>query len=344
VSGRFAGKRVVLVDRADDTFHSDGALRRRALERHGCEVVSVDVVGGSVIERLRRLSLAERVAKALKGPAPDLVFVARREALAADEIRALRGEVKVPWILWTSDDLPDLPALLAVASAFDRVYASGSDIAAAVSERFTGLGRHLPLACDPSFQRPMRARGPFRANVVFAGRATEQREMLLGGLVEYGLALWGPGWRKTLLRDYCRGELPKAEDYVRAYAGATVAVNSHHVDGLDPTHPGRGCNQRVFELAAIGALQMVDSRADLPALFTPGEEVLVYRDGDELKELVRRALYDQPFRDTTAAAGRQRALQQHTYMHRTMVILEEMTEGQRGSGAARAGVSSASRS
>ena len=97
-----------------------------------------------------------------------------------------------------------------------------------------------------------------------------QREMLLGGLVEYGLALWGPGWRKTSLRDYCRGELPKAEDYVRAYAGATVAVNIHHVDGLDPANPGRGCNQRVFELAAIGALQMVDTRADLPALLHAG--------------------------------------------------------------------------
>lgn len=344
MSGRFAGKRVLLVDRADDTFHCDGALRRRALERHGCEVLSVDLVGGSVLERLRRLSLAERVSRALRGGTPDLVLVARREALSLDEVKALRAEVKVPWVLWTSDEMPDLPALLAVAPAFDRVYASGSDLAAAVGERFTGVGRYLPLACDPSFQRPMRARGPFRANVVFAGRATDQREMLLGGLVEYGLALWGPGWRKTLLRDYCRGELPKAEDYVRAYAGATVAVNIHYVDGLDPAHPGRGCNQRVFELAAIGALQMVDARADLPALFTPGEELLVYRDGDELKELVRRALYDQAFRDTIAAAGRQRALQQHTYMHRTMVILEEMVEGQRGRGAARSGVAPASRS
>ena len=58
------------MDRADDTFHSDGALRRRALERHGCEVVSVDLVGGSVLERLRRLSLAERVAKSAPGRHP----------------------------------------------------------------------------------------------------------------------------------------------------------------------------------------------------------------------------------------------------------------------------------
>ncbi len=27
-------------------------------------------------------------------------------------------------------------------------------------------------------------------------------------LVEFGLALWGPGWRQTSLRDYCRGEAP----------------------------------------------------------------------------------------------------------------------------------------
>lgn len=329
MAGGFNGARVVLVDRSDDTFHADGALRRRALERHGCQVSAVEIAGGSMLERLRRLDLAERVARAIRGSSPDLVLVARREALDAAELATLRGLSSARWGLWTSDDMPDLAALRFVAKGYDRIFSSGSDVVAALEHDFPGKASYLPLACDPSFHRPMRARGPFRANVVFAGRATEQREMLLGGLVEYGLALWGPGWRKTLLKDYCRGELPKAEDYIRAYAGATVAINIHHSAVLDPALASRGCNQRLFELAGIGALQLADFRADMGALFVPGDELLVYHDGDELRELVRRALYDQPYRDAIAEAGRKRALREHTYMHRMLVILTDMLPANR---------------
>ncbi|MEO8032012.1 MAG: glycosyltransferase [Gemmatimonadota bacterium] len=331
MAGGFQGARVVLIDRSDDTFHADGAHRRRALERHGCQVTAVEVTGGSVLERLRRLDLAERVARAIRSTSPDLVLVARRESLDAADLGSLRGLSQARWGLWTSDDMPDLPALKFVAKGYDRIFSSGTDVVQAIEADFPGKASYLPLACDPSFHRPMRARGPFRANVVFAGRATESREMLLGGLVEYGLALWGPGWRKTLLRDYCRGELPKADDYVRAYAGATVAINIHHSAALDPALASRGCNQRLFELAGIGALQLVDFRADMGSLFSPGEELLVYHNGDELRELVRRALYDQPYRDTIAEAGRKRALHQHTYMHRMLVILSDMLPATRKS-------------
>lgn len=327
MAGGWQGARVVLIDQADDTFHFDGALRQRALARHGCQVTAVEIAGGSMLEKLRRLELPERVARAVKAVSPDLVLVARRDALDAGDLAGLRQLGQSRWALWTTDDLPDLAPVRAVARSYDRIFATGTDVVQALEADFPGKPAYLPLACDPSFHRPMRARGPYRANVVFAGRATEAREMLLGGLVEYGLALWGPGWRKTLLRDYCRGELPKAEDYVRAYAGATVAINIHHSAALDPALATRGCNQRLFELAGIGALQMVDFRADLGALFSPSEEVLVYHNGDELRELVRRALYDQPYRDAIAEAGRRRALREHTYMHRMLAILSDLLPG-----------------
>src|SRR4029077_14029728 len=111
---------------------------------------------------------------------------------------------------------------------------------------------HLPPGCDPSVHRPMKARDQFRSNVVFVGAATPRREQLLAELAEYGLAIWGPGWRKTPLQDYCRGETLGLDDYVRAYAGASVAVNIHREnEGGTAT----GCNQRTFELAPIGVPQ-----------------------------------------------------------------------------------------
>ena len=58
------------------------------------------------------------------------------------------------------------------------------------------------------------------------------------------------------------------DDYVRAYAGASVAVNIHR-EGNHNGGTATGCNQRLFELAAIGVPQVVDNRADLSLAFDP---------------------------------------------------------------------------
>ena len=122
----------------------------------------------------------------------------------------------------------------------------------------------------------MRARDRFRANVVFVGTATPHRERQLSELVEFGVAVWGPGWRRTKLRDYCRGELLNHEDYIRAYAGASVAVNvawgQGAEDGAEP-----GASRRLFELAAIGVPQVVEEHPDIHRHFREGSEILVAR-------------------------------------------------------------------
>ncbi|MES1259612.1 MAG: glycosyltransferase, partial [Gemmatimonadota bacterium] len=129
-----------------------------------------------------------------------------------------------------------------------------------------------------------------------------------------------PGWRKTSLRDYCRGEAPGTEEYVKAYGGATVSVNIHHV--LVENDPREAsCNQRVFELAAMGAAQVVDDRGDLPRCFEEGREVAVFRDGAGLRALVRDLIENPADAERLGQAARARMLQEHTYMHRLRQLL-----------------------
>ncbi len=167
----------------------------------------------------------------------------------------------------------------------------------------------------------MRARDRFRANVVFVGTATPHRERQLGELVEFGVAVWGPGWRRTKLRDYCRGELLSHEDYIRAYAGASVAVNVACTDeGAEVRDPG--ASRRLFELAAIGVPQVVEEHADIHDHFREGSEILVARSPRELRTLTSEALHDRAWAEQVAAGARQRALTEHTYMHRLAELLQ----------------------
>ena len=110
----------------------------------------------------------------------------------------------------------------------------------------------------------------------------------------------GPVWRRAKLA---------------VYAGSTLSLNHHH-----PMNDIVGVNTRAFELAASGACQVVDFKDELGSLFTPGEEVVAYRD---LVELRRQLDYYLARPDEARAIGesaQRRALKEHTLRHR----LEEM--------------------
>jgi spore maturation protein CgeB len=313
---------VVLVAAFDDAQHAHGAQRGRALERLGCDVTAVNVMERrGPLGLFRSRDLKSRLEEALRMAQPDLVLVIGAPELDADLVEHLASGTRARWVNWFPNDLRTAYDAIAVADAYDTVYATGADVAERLGEALNREVEVLPFGCDPSVYRPLRSRDQqYRANVVFAGAATRRREVLLAELVEFGLAIWGPGWRKTSLRDYCRGELQRTDEFVRAYAGASVAVNIHHTaDGGDVQEAS--CNQRLFEIASIGVLQVVDSRKDLERWFVPGDEVLVFESGAALKRTVEDALQDLAAGERIAIAGRQRLLAEHTYMHRMKRIL-----------------------
>lgn len=320
-----AGLRLLFVAPVDDAELAHNRLRRRAFERLGAQVLHLDPANAGWLERLVRRDLGHRIEAAISQHQPDVVVVAGEATLPADVADQLRAARPAKWAQILGESVDDLDQVARSAMAYDHVFVGSSAVVRGLDRRGVKHGHYLAVGCDPSVHKPLRARGPFRANVVFAGRATPRRERFLSELVEFGLALWGPGWRKTALRDYCRGELPSTEDFVRAYAGATVAVNVHRHDPGTPGGDGAGVNRRAFEVAAIGAPQVIDARDDLPQHFEDGTEVLVYATPEQLKGQVKRAIQEDKYRDRLAGAARQRALAQHTYMHRSRALLATVT-------------------
>jgi spore maturation protein CgeB len=321
VATRPADLPVLLVGAFDDALHAHAALRRRALERLGCRVVTLNLIGtGGWLSRLRRVGLHDRLARALAGAAPALVLVLEGAQVDAAMAASLRQGSGTVWANWFCDAHRTADDIRPLAAAYDAVFVADRDTVAALDAPGHPPVHYLPAGCDPSIHRPMRARDRFRANVVFVGTATPHRERRIAELVEFGVAVWGPGWRRTKLRDYCRGELLSHEDYIRAYAGASVAVNV----ACTEEEGGRrepGASRRLFELAAIGVPQVVEEHPDIHAHFREGSEILVSRGSTDFRTLTAEALHDRAWAEQVAAGARQRALTEHTYMHRLEALL-----------------------
>lgn len=314
----FTGRTVLLLGRFDHSYSAHATLKRRALERLGCQVVVVEPQAKGLLARLKRSALQERLAASLADHRPDLVLTLGTELPPPAVVGELRTVHQCPWALWWHSDAGHLPSWDLV-RAVDRTWVTSTDLV----QKIPGVS-YLPHGCDPSIHRPLRSRDEYRANVVFVGDATPRREALIGEVLEFGVAVWGSGWRRTRLKDYCRGEMVDVDEYVRAYAGATVALNFHREGPEGEVPSSTGCNARTFELAAMGVAQVVDARHDLPALFVPGEEVLAFADPGQLKVMVRELVQDHGRAEAVGRAARRRALAEHAYVHRFVTALGDL--------------------
>ena len=308
---------IILVSAFAEERDPHASHRQRALERLGHSVTPVDTgEPGGLLRMFRRRSFPDRLAEAMAGH-PDTVVAIGVPELEPATLERMKRDHGAVWINWVPHDHTSWASIADVLPPYDVVLATGSDVAHNLSQRLEREVPVLPHAVDPSVFRPSEERDQsYRANVVFAGRATARRELLLAQLVEFGLALWGPGWRDTALRDYCRGERLATSEFVRAYAGASAAVNIHYGENGTSGAAGTSCNARLFEIASIGVPQVTDWREDLPSVFTPGVDVAAFRDAAEMKALVQGILHDPASAAVMAQAARKRVIHQHTWMHR----------------------------
>lgn len=260
-----------------------------------------------------------RVARAWQ---PDVVLVIKGGPITPETVAALKaGGRSVVLNVFPDNPLWMMP--FECIEAYDLFFTKERYALRALQQAGLRNLYYLPPYCVPDEHHPVTLtaaeRQRYAAAISFVGNRYPYRERFLRELADYPLRVWGRGWtraRDPAIRRLVAGEAVFGRPKLCVYSGSTLALNHHH-----PMNDIAGVNTRTFELAAAGACQVVDFKEELAALFKPGQEVLAYRDLDELRHLLDVYLARPDEARAIGANARARALAEHTVGHRLDEIL-----------------------
>ena len=192
---------------------------------------------------------------------------------------------------------------------------------------------YLPLAAQPDFHKPLQLsdqeRREYGADIGFLGAGYPNRRLAFRQLVGRDFKIWGSDWDgETLLAAHVQrgGARIDAEESVKIYNATRVNLNLHSSLGTaDLVSMGDFVNPRTFELAAMGAFQLVDRRGLMPELFAQ-DELATFGTLEEFYAAIDHFVAHPDEREAFAARARARVLRDHTYEQRMAALLAFMEQ------------------
>jgi spore maturation protein CgeB len=233
-----------------------------------------------------------------------------------------RNRIKVG--MWFPDAVVNMGRQLMLVARYDAVFIKEPHVVDRLRAVLDLPLYYLPQACNPRWHRPLITPGT-EPYLVVAGNMYPSRTLLLERLLASGipLKLYGAGFPRwagaTPLRKVHTGQCVFREEKARVFRSAAAVLNT--------MHPGEiyGVNVRLFEAAGCGAAVLTEYRPTLSDHFAEGDEVLAFRDFDELVSQAKRLLHEDGLTAKLGDAAAARAHHSHTYEKRVRVILEKLS-------------------
>jgi spore maturation protein CgeB len=267
---------------------------------------------------------------------PDLFLEAGGWNILPDTVDALRA-MKIKTALWTIDPPRIFEPIREVAPHYGFVFTGGSEAYELLKDLDTKNLHWLPFACDPDFHRPVALtkgeRERYSCDICFVGSGWVElypyRRKYLEALADFDLGIWGPGWETlptpSQLRKFIKGGGTRPEEWIKIFSASKMVFHSHFRDP-DGKIPCYQAAPRVYETLACGAFLIVDRQPDVLKIFNPGEDLVVFEDAEELRELVSYYLRHPKEAVEIAERGRKKVLAHHTYRHRIKEIIDTVRE------------------
>jgi spore maturation protein CgeB len=199
---------------------------------------------------------------------------------------------------------------------------SGGPLLADIEREFGARGA-VPLYCsvDPDLYRPLPPRRDYASDLSYLGTYSQDRQPKLMSLLDGAARLLphakcvvaGPQyppdikWQPNVKRI---AHLAPPE-HASFYSSARFTLNLTRADMVEA---GYSPSVRLFEASACGAAILSDNWPGLAEFLTPGEEILLPKDAEEVRDILAGLSDDE--RRRMGARARERILSEHTSQHR----------------------------
>ncbi len=259
---------------------------------------------------------------------PDLILGLAQAPLSPEGIARLKT-LGAPVAFWFVEDFRTLGYWEQVAGYYDHFFTIQRDsFFEELEKRDIKNYYYLPQACAPSVHRSLALgevdRQKFSADLSFMGAAYYNRRQSFPRLLDYDFKIWGTEWDLSSAigkKVENKNDRVSTEDCVKIYNCGKINLNLHSSTFHQDVNPnGDFVNPRTFEIAACGGFQLVDERSELVHLFQPGEEIVTFKDIEDLKNKIDYYLEYKDERKAIAAKSRIKAVSEHSFERR----LEEM--------------------
>lgn len=180
----------------------------------------------------------------------------------------------------------------------------------------------LPVGIFPSVHRKIENIA-VKYDICFAGDWGPVREEVLTSLADdFNIGIFGPWKKKLKKRSPLAGNIKKGghfspEEMAMAFNQSRIVLNIHSWFGKWDY----GINPRVFEANGCGSFQISDYKEEIPELYEPGKEIVLYKTTGELKEKLSFYLHNENERKSIASQGYMKTMRCHTYGQRLMEML-----------------------
>lgn len=168
----------------------------------------------------------------------------------------------------------------------------------------------------------------YQCEICTAGNFHAYRAAFFNRLSHYDIKIWGnapPLWMpKMAVTAKHGGKFVEFSEKAKAFRAAKIVVNNLLYGEI------WGVNARTFEVAGVGAFQLVDWRPGLDQLFRDGVELVSFRGMEDLIQKIDYWLPRDTERREISAAGMIRAGADHTYRHRLEILLTTLAGSANG--------------